>query len=127
MSGGPINFGGSGEYDSPYNTYGLSTSFLEGLGIQGPLYNKIFIANVSILCPAAAAESGREWFCSSSWSVLWRLYYYGGFAPLSFEPEFDRILLFYLLFLRPIFLLAVRSLFFCCRVCVALVCPIARL
>lgn len=42
--GGPM-----GDFDSPYNTYGLSTSFLEGLGIQGPLYNKIFIANVSIL------------------------------------------------------------------------------
>lgn len=43
--GGPM-----GDFDSPYNTYGLSTSFLEGLGIQGPLYNKIFIANVSIRC-----------------------------------------------------------------------------
>lgn len=40
--------GGGGDFDGPYNTYGLSKSFLEGLGIQGPLYNKIFIANVSI-------------------------------------------------------------------------------
>lgn len=58
-----------GDFDSPYNTYGLSTSFLEGLGIQGPLYNKIFIANVSISHPpgpippvernAACFSSGR--------------------------------------------------------------------
>lgn len=56
------NSGGGGhmnnDYDGGgYNTYGLSTSFLESLGIQGPLHNKVFIANVStiillhILCP----------------------------------------------------------------------------
>lgn len=43
------NNGSGGDFDNPYNTFGLSTSFLEGLGIQGPLYNKIFVANVSIL------------------------------------------------------------------------------
>lgn len=32
-----------------HNTYGLSVSFLNSLGIQPPLHNKIFIANVSIL------------------------------------------------------------------------------
>lgn len=31
------------------NTYGLSPQFLESLGIHGPLINKIFVANVSIL------------------------------------------------------------------------------
>lgn len=49
LGGGGGGGGPMGEFDSPYNTYGLSTSFLEGLGIQGPLYNKIFIANVSIV------------------------------------------------------------------------------
>ena len=29
------------------NTYGLSTVFLESLGITGPLVNKVFVANVS--------------------------------------------------------------------------------
>ncbi|KFB44314.1 myelin expression factor 2 [Anopheles sinensis] len=29
-----------------YNTYGLSVKFLEGLGIQGPLHTKIFVANL---------------------------------------------------------------------------------
>lgn len=43
-SGGPQN----NDYDGSYNTYGLSTSFLESLSIQGPLHNKVFIANVSI-------------------------------------------------------------------------------
>lgn len=31
-----------------YNYYGLSASFLESLGITGPLHNKVFVANVSI-------------------------------------------------------------------------------
>lgn len=31
-----------------YNTYGLSPSFLASLRIQGPLHNKIFVANVSM-------------------------------------------------------------------------------
>jgi len=34
---------------SNYNLYGLSASFLESLGISGPLHNKVFVANVSIL------------------------------------------------------------------------------
>lgn len=34
---------------SSYNTYGLSASFLDSLGIQGPLHTKIFVANVSIV------------------------------------------------------------------------------
>lgn len=46
--GGNIG-GGMNDYDGPYNTYGLSASFLEGLGIVGPLHNKVFVANVSIL------------------------------------------------------------------------------
>lgn len=33
-----------------YNYYGLSASFLENLGITGPLHNKVFVANVSIFC-----------------------------------------------------------------------------
>lgn len=33
---------------SNYNLYGLSASFLESLGISGPLHNKVFVANVSI-------------------------------------------------------------------------------
>lgn len=32
-----------------YNYYGLSASFLENLGITGPLHNKVFVANVSIV------------------------------------------------------------------------------
>lgn len=33
------------------NTYGLSTVFLESLGINGPLVSKVFVANVSMeLC-----------------------------------------------------------------------------
>lgn len=53
--------GGGGDFDGPYNTYGLSKSFLEGLGIQGPLYNKIFIANVSI--PPVERERERVKCC----------------------------------------------------------------
>jgi len=41
--------GMNNDYEVPYNTYGLSTSFLEGLGIQGPLHTKVFVANVSII------------------------------------------------------------------------------
>lgn len=33
-----------------FNTYGLSASFLDSLGIQGPLHTKVFVANVSIYC-----------------------------------------------------------------------------
>ncbi|XP_055683266.1 myelin expression factor 2-like [Lutzomyia longipalpis] len=33
-------------YDGSYNTYGLSTSFLEGLGIFGPLHTKVFVTNL---------------------------------------------------------------------------------
>lgn len=36
-------------HDQQFTTYGLSTKFLEGLGIQGPLHTKVFVANVSIL------------------------------------------------------------------------------
>ena len=46
------SLGGMKDYidSSNFNTYGLSTKFLEGLGIQGPLHHKVFVANVSILC-----------------------------------------------------------------------------
>lgn len=37
------------QQDTSYNTYGLSPSFLASLRIQGPLHNKVFVANVSIL------------------------------------------------------------------------------
>ncbi len=30
------------------NTYGLSTQFLESLGIDGPLHTRVFVANVSL-------------------------------------------------------------------------------
>lgn len=44
------NGGGINDYDNGnYNTYGLSPSFLEGLGVQGPLHTKVFVANVSIV------------------------------------------------------------------------------
>lgn len=44
------NGGGNNDYDNGnYNTYGLSPSFLEGLGVQGPLHTKVFVANVSIV------------------------------------------------------------------------------
>lgn len=29
------------------NTYGLSPRFLDSLGISGPLYHRVFVANVS--------------------------------------------------------------------------------
>lgn len=49
-----------------HNTYGLSASFLNNLGIQPPLHNKIFIANVSILSLVLfyayeTAESREKW------------------------------------------------------------------
>lgn len=43
--GGYGNIGGRGDYGT-YNTFGLSTSFLQGLGIDGPLHNKVFVANL---------------------------------------------------------------------------------
>lgn len=54
ISGRHMGMGGSGgggmitsnDYDMPYNTYGLSTSFLESLGINGPLHTKVFVANL---------------------------------------------------------------------------------
>lgn len=33
-------------FNPDFNTYGLSIKFLEGLGIQGPLHTRIFIANL---------------------------------------------------------------------------------
>lgn len=37
----------SNDYNNPsYNSYGLSASFLENLGISGPLHNKVFVANL---------------------------------------------------------------------------------
>lgn len=44
--------GGDFNNDQSFNTYGLSASFLDSLGIQGPLHTKVFVANVSI-CPSA--------------------------------------------------------------------------
>lgn len=42
-------FRGGGHFDErQFETYGLSVKFLEGLGIQGPLHTKVFVANVSI-------------------------------------------------------------------------------
>lgn len=35
-----------GGFNPEFNTYGLSIKFLEGLGIQGPLHTRIFIANL---------------------------------------------------------------------------------
>lgn len=39
------------QQEPSYNTYGLSPSFLASLRIQGPLHNKVFVANVSIFEP----------------------------------------------------------------------------
>ena len=40
--------GGGGGGDNKFgNTYGLSTQFLESLGINGPLVTRVFVANVS--------------------------------------------------------------------------------
>lgn len=36
------------------NTYGLSPQFLDSLGISGPFFDRIFVANVS-------SNQGREW------------------------------------------------------------------
>ena len=38
---------GSPQAPKLINTYGLSLSFLESLGIYGPLVSKVFVANVS--------------------------------------------------------------------------------
>lgn len=47
--GGVGGGGGGGGGDSKFgNTYGLSTQFLESLGINGPLVTRVFVANVSI-------------------------------------------------------------------------------
>jgi len=51
MSGGGAHFGN--------NTYGLSPQFLESLGIDGPLHNRLFIANLSY---AADEKKLREVF-----------------------------------------------------------------
>ncbi|XP_063709919.1 myelin expression factor 2 [Culicoides brevitarsis] len=38
---------GGGHFDErQFETYGLSVKFLEGLGIQGPLHTKVFVANM---------------------------------------------------------------------------------
>lgn len=42
--GGPPSMGSINKYG---NTFGLSTVFLESLGITGPLVSKVFVANVS--------------------------------------------------------------------------------
>lgn len=42
--GGPPSMGSVNKFG---NTYGLSTVFLESLGITGTLVNKVFVANVS--------------------------------------------------------------------------------
>ncbi|XP_058118468.1 myelin expression factor 2 [Anopheles ziemanni] len=43
---GGVSVGGGSDFSQDYNTYGLSVKFLEGLGIQGPLHTKIFVANL---------------------------------------------------------------------------------
>lgn len=43
--GGPPSMGSVNKFG---NTYGLSTVFLESLGITGTLVNKVFVANVSV-------------------------------------------------------------------------------
>lgn len=47
-NGGFNNYNDNYNDSSSYNTYGLSASFLNSLGIQGPLHTKVFVANVSI-------------------------------------------------------------------------------
>ena len=42
-------FGNDFRSEPPFNTYGLNPEFLKSLGINGPLNNKVFISNVSIL------------------------------------------------------------------------------
>lgn len=42
-------FGNDFRSEPPFNTYGLNPQFLKSLGINGPLNNKVFISNVSIL------------------------------------------------------------------------------
>lgn len=42
--GGGLGSGGDNKFG---NTYGLSTQFLESLGINGPLVTRVFVANVS--------------------------------------------------------------------------------
>lgn len=45
--GGGVGGGGGGGGDSKFgNTYGLSTQFLESLGINGPLVTRVFVANL---------------------------------------------------------------------------------
>jgi hypothetical protein len=47
-SGGGGGGGNNGNSDNKFgNTYGLSTQFLESLGISGPLVTRVFVANVS--------------------------------------------------------------------------------
>lgn len=44
--GGGGGGGGAGGDNKFGNTYGLSTQFLESLGINGPLVTRVFVANV---------------------------------------------------------------------------------
>lgn len=57
---------------SNYNLYGLSASFLESLGISGPLHNKVFVANVSIqfLCNQRKNVKTRRFVVSGVVSLL---------------------------------------------------------
>ncbi|KAG4065848.1 hypothetical protein HA402_012526 [Bradysia odoriphaga] len=45
-NGGFNNYNDNYNDSSSYNTYGLSASFLNSLGIQGPLHTKVFVANL---------------------------------------------------------------------------------
>lgn len=51
--------GGGGGGDNKFgNTYGLSTQFLESLGINGPLVTRVFVANVSTSVQRSASNLG---------------------------------------------------------------------
>lgn len=49
LGSGGSTLGGSTSTDKFGNTYGLSTQFLESLGINGPLVTRVFVANVSTI------------------------------------------------------------------------------
>lgn len=57
--------GGGGSGDNKFgNTYGLSTQFLESLGINGPLVTRVFVANVNTrLINSFLLDAGEFWRC----------------------------------------------------------------
>lgn len=70
--------GNMGNNNTPqYNTYGLSPQFLDALGIIGPLSNRVFVANVSLILFTKWFKVLRKLFydflnCSSHFHFIYK-------------------------------------------------------